>query len=220
MKVLLLRPEGSEIPYNSEIHIVNIPVLSPVCVDHILPINPEAIGFTSVNAVKCFKYFDKIRSNTRIYAVGPSTAKAIEKLYRDKGVRIPDTYTVDSMVKKILEDFKDQANIALVRSKVGYERDKGTYPNIVQIVDYDLIINHENLREVKELLSKCEYEFVVVTSSLIAKLVRDYIKECTKVISIGPSTTKALEGVNNIYEAKEHDMDGVFTLLKELLRDD
>ena len=215
MRVLLLRPEGSDIPKDPEIEIVNIPILTPVCIDHSLPREFKAVGFTSVNAVKCFKFLDSIR-NVKIYAVGPSTAKALIELgFSD--VRIPTSYTVDSMVKEMMKEVGE--GLVLVRSNIGYERDKGKYP-IFQIVDYELVVNEERLEEARRLLSNCEFEFVILTSSFIAKLVKDSIRDCTKVISIGPSTTRALEGVNNIYQANEYDLNGAFILLKKLMRDD
>lgn len=218
MKVLLLRPEGSEVPQDPEIEIVNIPVLKPVCIPHTLPFMPKTIGFTSVNAVKCFNYAEVFEKVNEVYAVGPSTANALKDIFNVKQVIVPETFTVDSMVQKMLRNSKDKT--ILVRSSVGYKRDKEKYPHITQIVDYDLLINEENLRKTKQLLSDCTFNYVIITSSLIATLVKDSLRECTKVVSIGPSTTRALEGVNNIYEAREHDMNGIFILLKGFLRDD
>lgn len=106
-----------------------------------------------------------------------------------------------------------------MRSKVGYERDRELIRNVVFLVDYDLEVIEHNLERAKSLIKECRVDIVVVTSSKIASLIKDSISNCIKIVSIGPITSSALEGVNNIYEAKQHDINGVLNIISDLLRD-
>jgi len=207
MKVLFLRPEGSFVPKTS--NFIHLEIVKPVCIPYMADFNDiDAIGFTSVNAVECFKDFDKIQGK-KIFSVGISTAEALRKR-GFASVEIPEDYTVSNLVKIIKEKSK---NPILVRSLIAIDKTL----DIKQIADYKLEVNQEKLIEAKRMIENCEVDLIVLTSSFIASLVKDYIKDCEKVISIGPSTTKALKDKKIIiYEAKEHDMRGILNLLKEL----
>ncbi|WP_062110865.1 uroporphyrinogen-III synthase [Sulfolobus acidocaldarius] len=217
MKILLLRPENSRIPVLNNVEIINIPIFEIRCVkyDNEILNQIDGIGFTSVNGVMCFKDFDRIRLS-KIYAVGRSTAMAImNKGFPD--VKVPTEFTVNSMIQLMLND--GLKNPVVVRSKVGYERDRELIRNVVFLVDYDLEVIEHNLERAKSLIKECRVDIVVVTSSKIASLIKDSISNCIKIVSIGPITSSASEGVNNIYEAKQHDINGVLNIISDLLRD-
>jgi uroporphyrinogen-III synthase len=210
MKVLFLRPEGSEVPRINGVEVINLPLFKIRCIEYYLPESFDGIGFASVNAVKCFKDFDKIKGK-KIYAVGSSTAK----LLSDLGFNpiVPEEYTVNNMVDKMIKD--GIKNILVVRSKEGISDLLG----VTQIADYELELIKHNLDTVIKILENCEIDYVIVTSSSIGSLIKDHLKPCVKVISIGPITSKGLKGVNNLYEAKQHDMEGILKLLSSLMRD-
>jgi len=206
MRVLFLRPEGSFVPNNP--NFIHIEIVKPVCIPYTIDLtNVDAVGFTSINAVECFKDFNKIRGK-KIFSVGIATGEALKKKGFDT-INIPEEYTVSSLVRIIKERSK---NPVLIRSLIAID----SYLNIIQVADYKLEVKQDKLDEAKKVIENCEADFIVLTSSFIAGLVKDFIKDCEKVISIGPSTTKALKGKKIIYEAKEHDMRGILNLLKEL----
>ncbi|MBP1357676.1 MAG: uroporphyrinogen-III synthase [Sulfolobus sp.] len=206
MKVLFLRPEGAYVPPHP--NFIHIEIVRPVCLPYIIDINNvDALGFTSVNAVECFKDFDKI-FNKKLFSVGNSTAEALKK----KGfnsIIVPEEYTVKNLVEMIRQKAK---NPALIRSQIAIDNRL----DITQIADYTLVVNKEKLSLAIKLIENCEVGFVVLTSSFIASLVKDFIKDCEVIISIGPSTSNTLKGKKIIYEAKEHDMKGILNLLKDL----
>lgn len=207
MKVLFLRPEGSFVPKRP--NFLHIEIVKPFCIPYSFDFsNVDAVGFTSVNAVECFKDFDKIQEK-KIFSVGITTAETLKK----KGfnaINIPEEYTVKNLVKIIKEKTK---NPVLIRSLVAIDNTL----NIKQVADYTLEVNRDKLLEAKKIIENCEVDFIVLTSSFISNLVKDFIKDCEKIISIGPSTTKTLKNKKIIiYEAKEHDMRGILNLLKEL----
>ncbi|QIW23054.1 uroporphyrinogen-III synthase [Sulfolobus sp. S-194] len=206
MKVLFLRPEGSNIPYSK--NFIEISILKPECINYSANLHEiDGLGFTSINAVRCFKEFDKIERKT-IFAVGPSTLEELTKR-NIKKVIIPEEYTVENLVKLMKQNTK---NPLLVRSLIAIDNSL----DIKQIADYKLKVDLQKLEEAKELIEKCKVDIIVLTSSYIASLVKDFIKDCEIIVSIGPSTSKAVKGKKNIYEAKEHDMKGILKLLKEL----
>ncbi|BFH73242.1 uroporphyrinogen-III synthase [Sulfurisphaera javensis] len=206
MKVLFLRPEGSFIPPNK--NFIHISLLKPKCLPYQVNLdNIDGIGFTSINAVNCFKDFDKLYDKI-LFAVGPTTAEAI----KNKGLEnviIPSDFTVENLINLMKTKVKQPL---LVRSLIAIDKSLG----IEQIADYTLEINEEKLKEAKELIENCKVNVIVLTSSYIASLVKDFIRDCQIIISIGPSTSKVLVNKKNIYEAKEHDMKGILKLLKEL----
>jgi len=206
MKVLFLRPEGSFVPTNP--NFIRIEIVKPVCISYTVDLNNvDAVGFTSTNAVECFKDFDKIRRK-KIFSVGISTGEALKKKGFDT-INIPEEYTVSSLIRIIKEKAK---NPVLIRSLIAIDNTL----DVEQVADYKLEVKQDRLNEAKKVVENCEVDYIVLTSSFIASLVRDFIKDCEKIISIGPSTTKALKGKKIIYEAKEHDMRGILNLLKEL----
>lgn len=206
MKVLFLRPEGSFVPNNP--NFIHVEIVKPVCIPYSIDLsNVDALGFTSINAVECFKDFNKIQGK-KIFSVGIATSEALKKKGFDT-INIPEEYTVSSLVRMIKERSK---NPVLIRSLIAIDNSL----NIIQVADYKLEVKQDKLDEAKRIIENCETDFIVLTSSFIASLVRDFIKDCEKIISIGPSTTKALKGKKIIYEAKEHDMRGILNLLKEL----
>ena len=206
MKVLFLRPEGSFVPNNP--NFIHIEIVKPVCIPYSIDLsNADAVGFTSINAVECFKDFNKIQGK-KIFSVGITTGEALKKKGFDT-INVPEEYTVNSLVRIIKERSK---NPVLIRSSIAID---GSL-DIIQVADYKLEVKQDKLNEAKRVIEDCEADFIVLTSSFIASLVKDFIKDCEKIISIGPSTTKVLKGKKIIYEAKEHDMRGILNLLKEL----
>lgn len=223
MKILFLRPEGSEIPQIANNEIINIPIFKPECIvyDPEKIDNYESIVFTSVNSVKCFKDFDKIKYK-KIFSIGESTYRVL----KSKGIysEFPEEYDSISLANYILK--KNISSVLSIRSKKAnnYMRNILTKHNVKydEIYVYDLILDEENLRKAIDLLD-CKVDIVVLTSSEIAKSVAGFLKtECYKVITIGPITTESLLSFRNdikFYQSKKHDIQGIVDLITEITKE-
>ncbi|BBD72510.1 hypothetical protein HS1genome_0899 [Sulfodiicoccus acidiphilus] len=215
MKVLWLRPEGREIPSIDGIEAISLPVIELRC----LPYSAselsyfEAVAFTSVNAVRCFRDRSLLQGK-RIYAVGPATAKELGM----DSVRVPSEYTTLAMVRTAVSDgvrsliaFRSStASDSLVRELAGKV-------NYVEVKNYTVVVLSEGVEAAKRVLASGEVDAVVLTSSTIASLVADSIPNGTAVISIGPETSKVLTSRGLTFlEAKEHDVQGLRRVLEEM----
>lgn len=223
MRILFLRPEGSQVPQVPNNEVINIPIFKPQCIKYDSKIidEYEGIVFTSVNAVKCFKDFDKI-NDKKIFSIGEVTYKALESI----GVKseFPEEYDSISLANLILK--KNLTSVLSIRSKKAnkYMKDILTKHKIKyeEIYDYDLILDEQNLRKAIDLLN-CKVDIVVLTSSEIAKSVANYLRdECYKIVTIGPITTSSLLEIRKgikFYQSKQHDIRGIVNLILEIARE-
>ncbi|WP_290123581.1 uroporphyrinogen-III synthase [Metallosphaera hakonensis] len=88
-----------------------------------------------------------------------------------------------------------------------------------EFYDYDLVLDQSKLSEVKELLQRCEIDVVVLTSSLIAKSVANFIKDCHKVVTIGPMTSTSLRTLRpelKFIESRVSSIKGTIDVLESL----
>jgi uroporphyrinogen-III synthase len=214
MRILFLRPEGSNIPKVDFAEVINIPIFSPICIDYpSLPLT-EAYAFTSSNAVKCFHDFDKIKGK-QIFSIGKSTAK--ELMAHEINSLYPPNY--DSLDLADFIKSKGIKSLTAIRSKKASNDLKNSLQNIEyhEIYDYDTIINKEELEKSKDYLENCKIDLVVLTSSEIAKAVASSLKNCYKIVSIGPMTTKTILSLRpdlKIFQSKIYDIEGVIDLIK------
>ncbi|BCU68288.1 hypothetical protein HS7_17250 [Sulfolobales archaeon HS-7] len=217
MKVLFLRPDPS-FSYQgyNDITSVNLSIITPYCIPHEEPIEMfDGVVFFSINAVKCFKGLEKIVSK-KVFAIGETTATAL-KSNRIKA-EYPEDFTSSSLARLLLlSDVKSviafrsmKANDILKKALTGKIRYREEY-------NYDVKLNEGELEKARKILRNCEVDVVVLTSEMIASLVKDSLSSCVKVVSIGPVTSRALGELSYI-EAKRHDITGVDEVLKELSR--
>ncbi|AWR97342.1 uroporphyrinogen-III synthase [Acidianus sulfidivorans JP7] len=221
MRILFLRPEGSKVPIIPGHEVINIPLFKPVCIEYDSKKieSYESIAFTSVNAIKCFKDFDKIQ-NKKILSIGKSTFAEL----RSKGITSIFPKDYDSINLAYLALHMKIKSLLAIRSKKASEdmknilSDKMAYD---EIYDYDLILNEENVNKAIDILN-CKVDVVVITSSEIAKTVAKFLKnECYKIVTIGPMTTKSLLQLRNdiqIYQSRKYDIDGIVELISEITR--
>ena len=213
MKVLFLRPEGGEVESVEGVEVINVSVFRPECLKYELTRREvEAIAFTSTNGVRCLDTLPKYR---KVYAVGPSTAKAVrERLKVDP--LVPDEYTVKRLVDLILRDRTKQ--VTFFRSMLADDSDLDPLPRYadVEVVkNYTLILDNDKLMEAKELIEDCSVDYVAITSPSIARVIVPYLKDCVKVVSIGPSTSRELSKYNvKFLESKIHTVPGILSMIK------
>ncbi len=213
MKVLFLRPEGSEVESQEGMNVINIHIFKPQCLEYVLPKGEvEAVAFTSVNGVKCAKELPSFKT---VYAVGPLTAKVVkEKLGLE--AEVPETYTIAKLVEKILNDGVKE--VLFFRSLLAGEDDlKALYESakVYVLRNYTLVLDEEGLNEARRIINECGVDYVAITSPSIAKAIAPYLKDCVKVISIGPSTSRELSKYNiKFLEAKTHTVAGILDLIK------
>lgn len=224
MKILFLRPEGTEVPQIPGAEVIHMPIFKPICLDYDSDKIDEYnnLAFTSINAVKCFKDFDKIK-NKKVFSIGKATYRAL----KSKGIEseYPENYDSISLANLILK--RNLASLLAIRSKkaTDYMRNMLLQHNVKyeEIYDYDLILDENNLKAAIDLLD-CKVDIVVLTSSEIAKAVASHLKDnCYKIITIGPVTTNGLLSLRRdikFYESKKHDIEGIVELILKSLRSD
>jgi len=212
-RVLWLRPEGRTVKVPTGWESIWIPIVKTTCLHYERPNYSrfEALAFTSVSAVQCFKERDEL-SGKIIYAVGPSTAKEIGL----PSVRVPANYTVLSMVRSALSDgIRSLLAFRSLSAGDSAAKEMAGKVNYVEIKDYKVEVLESGLQEVRTMLSKREVDVIVLTSSSIASLVVDYIPRDVRVISIGPETSKILRARDvDFIEAEEHDVEGLTRVLE------
>ncbi|MGC9104906.1 MAG: uroporphyrinogen-III synthase [Thermoprotei archaeon] len=209
---MFLRPDGSEIPQGVEdFEIINISVHRPICLKYELPKQfYHALAFTSVNGVKCA---DELPSFERVYAVGPRTA---EEVRRKLGVSpiVPSDFTVKALVDLL----KKEESVLMLRSALAGLEDVREILDKVDVVrNYTLELDERSLETVKGLLENCEVDVVAVTSPSIAKAIGGWMRPCVTVISIGPTTSKALSELGvKFVEAEVHTISGILRKVAEV----
>ncbi len=215
MKILFLRPEGSKLPKVDFAEIINIPIFTPICVEYPSLPSSCAYAFTSSNAVNCFHDFDKIKGK-KIFSIGKITAQELLK----RGIESEYPQNYDSLSLAYFIKNKGVKSLTAIRSKKASEDLRKSLQDIEyhEIYDYDVVLNKENLEKSKDYLENCKIDVVVLTSSEIAKAVINYLKDCYKIISIGPMTTRTISSLRpdlKIFQSKIYDIEGVIDLIRK-----
>ncbi|MCH1770977.1 MULTISPECIES: uroporphyrinogen-III synthase [Metallosphaera] len=217
MRVLYLRPEGSSLPELPGFSILNVSIFSVKCLEYDNSyLKSDGVAFTSVNAVRCFKDFDSIRGKS-IFSIGPGTAEELRKHGFES--TYPERYTSKDLALLILRS--GVREVSAFRSLKASDDMRRILVSILyhEVYDYDLILDQEKLNQVKELLTTCSVDVVVLTSSLIAKSVANFIRDCHKVVTIGPMTSTSLKTLRpdlSFTESDESTIDGTVKVLKSL----
>jgi len=197
------------------------------------------ICFTSPNGVRCFfdlflKEFKDIRSMgfMRIAAIGPGTAKAIEKMHLEVEL-IPEKHTGAGMGEALLEiDGIDTAKILVVKgSKGGEDLIKPLEARWV-IVDrlevYKTVPTDLSEHAMAQKFRELGADAITFTSSSTAKSFAKQAKslqlqkgaQAPKPVSMGPITSKTMTelGMPVSAEAKVQTLDGLVDAVVEALK--
>ncbi|MDQ2086955.1 uroporphyrinogen-III C-methyltransferase [Herbivorax sp. ANBcel31] len=199
--------------------------------------NYNWLVFTSPNGVKAF--FERLRHkkidvrslyNLKVAVIGKVTADEVEKI----GINIdymPDKYTTDELLKGMKKVITPSERILLARSDIGSKElldgllENGN--NVTNVTVYKTSPAIEDRKELLDLFKKGKIDFITFTSSstvinFIKAVGRENLDKLsnTKVISIGPVTTKtAIEnGINVARQADEHTIAGLVTQLIQLVQ--
>ncbi|MEM1626171.1 MAG: uroporphyrinogen-III synthase [Sulfolobaceae archaeon] len=221
MRVLFLRPQGSQIPSITGIDIINIEIFRPECIKYEKPRYSEfeAIGFTSINAIKCFNDYEEIK-NKLIFTVGSSTADYLKKYVKVNNIKYPVEYTTKDLANLILNSGVN--SIIVFRSKNANNIMREILKNIkyLEIHNYELILDDSKLKEAKDLLQNCKIDIVVLTSSEIANAVKEFLRgDCYLIVSIGPITSKVLSKLGiKFEEAKVHNIGGILEVISKYMK--
>lgn len=214
MKALMFRQDDTRIPSIDGIDIVNLPVFTPKCRETDLSFKGyDALAYTSTNAVECAGVPDWV-NRVKVFSIGESTARALAM--RGVNSLYPQKFTSRDL--GLLMRKMGVKSVLALRSSLANEDLSLTLKPEVNLVEnhvYDLVLNQEEIRRGLDLILNCGVDVVVLTSSLLARIFRGALERasCTKVVSIGPVTSKELKGLTYI-EAFPHDLLGIKRILE------
>lgn len=180
--------------------------------------------FTSVNAVEIF--FEKldhmaldvrVLGTIKVAVVGQSTKKKLKE-YGINADLIPEIYTGEALGKELIKRLEKGEKLLMPRSNKGKMK-------LVSILEEKAIIKDLPIYDLvapkidEEILLK-PLDYVTFTSpstfhNFFSQVERSYL-ENTKIISIGPITSKAIEdeGFTVYKEAIHHTIEGLVEILK------
>lgn len=193
------------------------------------------VVFTSPNGVTTFfdyffKAFDDLRDigGIKIAAVGPATAAKLKELHL-KVDAMPEEY-VSSKIAKALTDYESLENlrILLMRAEIANAELPKELETLGAIVDdvasYRTVPETEDHNGAAAKLIENGADWITFTSSStvenfharfnLPEILKRFPK--TKVVSIGPETTKTLValGVKPTVEAKPHNLSGIVNAIQ------
>jgi uroporphyrinogen III methyltransferase/synthase len=193
------------------------------------------VVFTSPNGVTTFfdyffKAFDDLRDigGVKIAAVGPATAAKLKELHL-KVDAMPEEY-VSLRIAKALTDYEsiDNLRILLMRAEIANRELPKELETLGAIVDdvasYRTVPETEDRNGAAAKLIENGADWITFTSSStvenfharfnLPEILKRFPK--TKVVSIGPETTKTLEalGVKPTVEAKPHNLSGMVNAIQ------
>lgn len=184
--------------------------------------------FTSENAVdiffnKLFSLNKDIRSlsNLKIACIGNATAKAV----KEKGIIadfVPEKFVAESLLELLKENLTKEDKVLIPRAKEARELLVDGLKEICfvdEVKIYETLKEDSNKEDIFDILKKDNELFITFTSSstvknfveIIGKENLALLKGKAKLVSIGPVTSKTIEGFGlTVYkEAKEYTIDGV-----------
>jgi uroporphyrinogen-III synthase len=182
--------------------------------------------FTSANAVRVFGERLKaigvapaILASTKIAAIGPATAAALDSLGMTVNL-VPESYVAEALVRNFADDLNG-VRVLLIRARVARDvipdtlRDRGA---IVDVVDaYETVLPKDSAMMLPELLASV-IDAVTFTSSSTVKNFIALLRQCgldkppqLRAISIGPITSGTLResGWEPFAEATQSDVPGL-----------
>ena len=191
------------------------------------------IVFTSANGVNIFmnKMFElnkdiRALSGAKIVAIGPATAKAL----KNKGIIadiVPKEYVAESIFESLKAVVNSNDRILIPRASEArdYLIEKlSEICTVKEVKTYETVIGDAQREAVLDKLDKGEIDYLTFTSSSTVKNLIKIIGEenipkleKAKIISIGPITTKTIEGFGlKVYkEPSEYTIDGMLKVIIE-----
>ncbi len=184
--------------------------------------------FTSQNGVKIFfKYLFEAGYDSRklggvkIAVIGKATGQELEK-YSIKPDLIPESFVAESLAHALYERVKPEEKILIARAEYARDFLAKELSKLCTVVDlriYEAVKEEakDKREEIIKKLAAGEIDYVTFTSSSTVKNLIEilgdekYLLEKTKIISIGPITSRTIaeNGLAVWREAKTFDTDGV-----------
>jgi len=192
--------------------------------------NYSYIIFTSVNGIKIFfeelfemGYDSRVLKDLKIVSIGKST----NKLLRDYGLIsdiTPEKSVSESLVDELKGIVNENDNILIPRGNQGREyliEELEKFCAVEEVVIYNTVIEDKDI-EVSSFIKVNKIDYITFTSSSTVKnfikilgLENIHLLKKTKIISIGPITSKTIEDFNlQVYkEAQESTINGIIESL-------
>lgn len=182
---------------------------------------------SSQNAVDIF--FDQLDelgfdaralAHLKVCAIGSATAKAV----KDRGIKadlIPSKFVSEALCEELRDVLKPEDRVLIPRAKNARDilvETLGQICSVHEVHTYESVMDTSMKEDVTELLTNHQVDYVTFASSATVKnfvkmLGTDYLEKLnqTKVISIGPVTSKTLQDLKiEVYkEAKEASIDAL-----------
>ncbi|NLX61996.1 MAG: uroporphyrinogen-III C-methyltransferase [Tissierellia bacterium] len=191
------------------------------------------IVFTSINGVNVFfkRFFElghdvRKLANIKFAAIGSSTAEAINKY----GLRVdfvPREYVGESLVDELKAVISKDDSILIPRAKKARPfivEELSKICRVEEIKTYETIKSREDNQYIIDTLKELDYPYILFSSpstfinfkEIAGKDADDILKK-SKIISIGPITTKTIEaeGYTIYKQAKKYNFDGIIEILLE-----
>jgi uroporphyrinogen III methyltransferase/synthase len=197
--------------------------------------NFDWLIFSSENGVRYFfkalnlqGYDARLLSNSKIAAIGTGTADALKKYYITVDF-IPEKFTSEHFVKDFTEKF-DLKSQNILRIKGDFENDiiadamKNKGIALKSLVVYKLLADKPDPSIIDDLMKNGADAILFTSSSTVNHFFELFgnntaknLLTASKVFSIGPVTENTLKklGINNIFVAETHTIDGLIKKLKE-----
>lgn len=191
------------------------------------------IVFTSINGANIFfkrlfelGYDARHLANIKVGAIGSSTAKAINEY----GIRVdflPREYVGESLVEELKSVISEKDSILIPRAKAGRPfvvEGLSKICRVDEIKTYETIKSTEDNQHIIDSLKKLDSCYILFSSpstfinfKKIAGVYADGILQKSKIISIGPVTSKTIEdeGYAIYKQAKTYNFDGIIEILLE-----
>lgn len=186
----------------------------------------RALIFTSANGVRaCFARAKKLGApspRTRIYAIGPRTARELKSWGR-RARTLPERYEASSLAKAILRMEGPPSRLLLVRAEQAREvlprmlRRRGFVVDVVS--GYRTLPDAPSVRRLLRALRAGEADWITFTSPSTVRAVlealpageRRAVLRRTRPASIGPITTRTLRryGIRPAAQARSYTAEGL-----------
>ncbi len=228
-----LNERQKELLKSKGIESLGAPLIKTLPIDfdlqEIYAFKPTSLVFSSKNGVKFFfkRFPYKEVIGKKVYAVGPSTAKPLERL----GIKpeVPENFSAEGLIELLKRKELKGERFLIVRPKRAREllssflKDKGI--PFKEVITYETVENTEAGQKVEEFFKE-EVDFTAFTSpsnfkSFLKLLPHLKVKlEKSKIIPIGHVTEKAIKeaGLQPLPPPKEYTVDGIIKELLSFLR--
>ncbi|NLY21260.1 MAG: uroporphyrinogen-III C-methyltransferase [Tissierellia bacterium] len=184
--------------------------------------------FNSVNGVEIFmdeflaQHDIRALANTKLCVVGLKTKEALKKYGLNADI-MPENYVGEELSDAIISNSDENSKVLLVHS---LKSRKSIIDKLKKCVNTDAIPIYDSVKPEDTIELPSDIDYILFTSSsTVNNFINAYGNECinnSKIVSIGPITTKTIESNNlSLYgETKNATIDAMIDFLKEDVRNE